>query len=89
MITCVIMINIKIIFFIYLTSLGVKLMVPYDKWKDQTLFLSQISQKALQKTVFPLGDLHKDVVKKIATSIGLEKIAKKKEVSFKSTCMLY
>lgn len=58
---------------------GVKLMLPYDKWKDQTLFLSQIPQKALQKTVFPLGDLHKDVVKKIATSIGLEKIAKKKE----------
>lgn len=56
-------------------------MLPLDQWKDQTLFLSQISQRALQKSVFPLGDILKKDVKKIAESIGLDRIAKKKEVS--------
>ena len=52
-----------------------------DKFKDQTFFLSQIPQWALQKTIFPLGDLEKTKVKQIATEAGLDKIAKKKEVS--------
>lgn len=56
-------------------------MLPLDQWKDQTLFLSQIPQRALQKSVFPLGDILKKDVKKIAESIGLDRIAKKKEVS--------
>ncbi|VDI60297.1 tRNA-specific 2-thiouridylase [Mytilus galloprovincialis] len=61
------------------TSEGIKLMLPLDQWKDQTLFLSQIPQRALQKSVFPLGDILKKDVKKIAESIGLDRIAKKKE----------
>lgn len=51
-----------------------------DTEKDQTFFLSQISQWALQKTIFPLGDLTKTKVKKIAEESGMEKIARKKEV---------
>ncbi|XP_041378075.1 mitochondrial tRNA-specific 2-thiouridylase 1-like [Gigantopelta aegis] len=58
---------------------GVKLLTAVDSAKDQTLFLSQISQDALQRTIFPIGDLTKDVVKKIAVQAGLAKIAERKE----------
>ncbi|XP_070559457.1 mitochondrial tRNA-specific 2-thiouridylase 1-like [Ptychodera flava] len=58
---------------------GVKLLKGKDPLKDQTFFLSQISQKALQKTLFPLGDLTKAEVRDIAMSAGLEKIVKRKE----------
>ncbi|XP_071960145.1 mitochondrial tRNA-specific 2-thiouridylase 1-like [Antedon mediterranea] len=57
----------------------VKLMKPVDTWKDQTFFLSQVRQEALQKVIFPIGDLTKNVVKDIALQAGLEKIVKKKE----------
>ena len=59
---------------------GVRLLKAVDTVKDQTFFLSQISQLALQHTIFPVGDLKKDWVKRIAMEAGLEKIAKKKEV---------
>ena len=58
---------------------NVKLLVAMDRIKDQTFFLSQIPQQALRSTMFPLGHMTKDVVKKLATSIGLERIASKKE----------
>lgn len=61
---------------------GSKLLIPKDWRKDQTLFLSQIPQRALQRTMFPLGDLEKSKVKQIAVECGLEKIAKRREVSF-------
>ena len=64
--------------FIYF--IGVKLLTAVDTIKDQTLFLSQISQDALQKTIFPIGHLTKDVVKKMAVQAGLAKIAERKEV---------
>jgi len=60
-------------------DVGVSLMQAKDKFKDQTFFLSQIPQWALQKTIFPLGNLEKTKVKQIATEAGLDKIAKKKE----------
>ena len=61
-------------------SKNVKLLKAMDSVKDQTFFLSQIPQNALRSTMFPIGSLTKDVVKKIAKSTkGLEKIAKKKE----------
>lgn len=50
-----------------------------DLKKDQTLFLCQVKQKTLQRTMFPLGELTKPVVKKIAIENGLEQIARKKE----------
>jgi tRNA-specific 2-thiouridylase len=56
------------------------LLKAVDHIKDQTFFLSQISQQALQQTLFPVGDLQKDTVKQIAIEAGLEKIAQKKEV---------
>ncbi|XP_064605086.1 mitochondrial tRNA-specific 2-thiouridylase 1-like [Liolophura sinensis] len=58
---------------------GVKLLKAEDTVKDQTLFLSQISQDALRKTLFPVGGLAKSAVKAIAVDAGLKKIARKKE----------
>ncbi|EFA07642.2 mitochondrial tRNA-specific 2-thiouridylase 1 [Tribolium castaneum] len=58
---------------------GVRLLNAVDWFKDQTFFLCQVNQEALQRTMFPLGDLMKPEVKKIARENGLEKIARKKE----------
>lgn len=56
-----------------------KLLIAMDRIKDQTLFLSQIPQEALRNTMFPIGNITKDVVKEISSIIGLEKIAQKRE----------
>ncbi|KAG7454403.1 hypothetical protein MATL_G00259390 [Megalops atlanticus] len=50
-----------------------------DRLKDQTFFLSQISQSALRRTVFPLAGLTKDFVKKIAAEAQFQHVLKKKE----------
>ncbi|KAM8974156.1 mitochondrial tRNA-specific 2-thiouridylase 1 [Pelodytes ibericus] len=57
----------------------VKLLQAADRIKDQTFFLSQISQNALRKTLFPLGGLTKDFVKKIAAEAGFHHVLKRKE----------
>lgn len=49
-----------------------------DSNKDQTYFLCQISQAALQKTVFPIGDIEKPEVRRIAKELDLD-IATKKD----------
>ena len=58
----------------------VQLLRSVDRVKDQTLFLAQISQQSLCRTMFPVGDLVKSVVKEMALTAGLGKIVKKKEV---------
>lgn len=65
---------------LFILSSGARLLRAIDRWKDQTLFLSQIPQKSLQRTMFPIGDLTKDVVKKIASASGFDKIVQKREV---------
>ncbi|CDQ84681.1 unnamed protein product [Oncorhynchus mykiss] len=57
----------------------VRLYQGADRFKDQTFFLSQISQDALRRTVFPLSGLTKDYVKKIAAEAGFQHVLKKKE----------
>ena len=49
-----------------------------DNNKDQTYFLSQLSQEQLQKVMFPLGHLEKPEVRKIAEKANLA-TAKKKD----------
>uniref|UniRef100_A0A674JFM4 Mitochondrial tRNA-specific 2-thiouridylase 1 n=1 Tax=Terrapene triunguis TaxID=2587831 RepID=A0A674JFM4_9SAUR len=58
---------------------AVKLLTGADHLKDQTFFLSQISQDALRRTIFPLGGLTKDFVKKIAAEHGFHHVLKRKE----------
>ncbi|EGW00759.1 Mitochondrial tRNA-specific 2-thiouridylase 1 [Cricetulus griseus] len=57
----------------------VKLLQAADSYKDQTFFLSQVSQDALRRTIFPLGELTKDFVKKIAAENRLHHVLQKKE----------
>jgi tRNA-specific 2-thiouridylase len=42
-----------------------------DKNKDQSYFLCQLTQEQLGRTIFPVGDLTKDEVKKLAAEMGL------------------
>ncbi|CAG2114183.1 unnamed protein product [Medioppia subpectinata] len=57
----------------------VHLLRPKDKRKDQTLFLSQISQTSLKKVMFPLQQLCKSEVKSIAKQNGLTRVAERPE----------
>lgn len=49
-----------------------------DDNKDQTYFLCQISQEALSKTMFPIGEIEKPRVREIALQYDLA-VAKKKD----------
>jgi len=56
-----------------------RLLKAVDRTKDQTFFLSQMPQDALKRTLFPVGELPKPVVKQIAQQAGFSEIAGKKE----------
>ncbi|XP_054263536.1 mitochondrial tRNA-specific 2-thiouridylase 1 [Macrosteles quadrilineatus] len=58
---------------------GVRLLKAVDSFKDQTLFLHQVHQEALQKTMFPLGKFKKAQVKSIARENNLMHVLNKKE----------
>ncbi|XP_007953843.1 mitochondrial tRNA-specific 2-thiouridylase 1 [Orycteropus afer afer] len=60
-------------------NLAVRLLQAADSYKDQTFFLSQVSQDALRRTIFPLGGLTKEFVKKIAAENGLHHVLQRKE----------
>jgi len=47
------------------------LLKAQDGGKDQSYFLHSVSQAALAKTLFPLGELHKDEVRRRAHAAGL------------------
>ncbi len=51
----------------------------YDKNKDQSYFLSQISQKQLSFCLFPLGDIDKTKVREIAHKLNLTSVMDKKD----------
>lgn len=48
-----------------------QLFVGKDKNKDQSYFLYRISEKALHKTLMPIGDYHKPEVRQLADKFGL------------------
>ena len=54
-----------------------KLLKAKDKNKDQTYFLYEIKKNQLNKILFPVGDLEKPEVRKLAKKFGLENAAKK------------
>ncbi|HHX94054.1 MAG TPA: tRNA 2-thiouridine(34) synthase MnmA [Tenericutes bacterium] len=54
-----------------------KLLRGVDKNKDQTYFLSQLSNKQLENILFPIGHLTKEEVRKIAKSYNLKTADKK------------
>jgi tRNA-specific 2-thiouridylase len=59
------------------TSLANKLLKAKDKNKDQTYFLYTIKKQQLSKILFPVGDLEKPEVRKLAKKFGLENAEKK------------
>jgi tRNA-specific 2-thiouridylase len=54
------------------------ILVPEDKNKDQTYFLWRIKREILPKVLFPLGDIPKDEVRRLAKKYDLP-TAKKKD----------
>lgn len=54
-----------------------KLMRPKDLNKDQTYFLARMPREALNKTLFPLGELTKPEVREFAREHGFQNAAKK------------
>ncbi|MBT3173217.1 MAG: tRNA 2-thiouridine(34) synthase MnmA [Lentimicrobiaceae bacterium] len=61
----------------YETKDGVFLATAKDKVKDQTYFLSQITYPQLHKTIFPIGNLPKSDVRKIASEMSLPSATRK------------
>ena len=54
-----------------------RLLKARDKNKDQTYFLYAIKKNQLNKILFPVGNLEKSEVRKLAKKFGLENAAKK------------
>ena len=54
-----------------------ELLTGADTNKDQTYFLWTLTQKQLSKTLFPIGDIEKPEVRKIAKKLGLSTAVKK------------
>ena len=55
----------------------VQLLKGLDPAKDQSYFLHRLTQAQLASTLFPVGELHKTEVRRIADEIGLPNAAKK------------
>lgn len=54
-----------------------ELLKGLDPSKDQSYFLHRLSQAQLAQTLFPVGELHKTEVRRIAAEIGLPNAKKK------------
>ena len=58
-------------------ALGFELLKGVDATKDQSYFLHRLNQVQLARTLFPVGELHKSEVRRIAAEIGLPNAKKK------------
>lgn len=54
-----------------------ELLKGLDASKDQSYFLHRLTQAQLARTLFPVGELHKTEVRRLAAEIGLPNAAKK------------
>ena len=54
-----------------------QLLKGLDPSKDQSYFLHRLNQAQLSRTLFPVGELHKSQVRRIAAEIGLPNAKKK------------
>ena len=59
------------------TNNQTRLLKGNDTQKDQSYFLSQVSEKCLHKSIFPIGDLKKSKVRNIAKRLNLSTHSKK------------
>jgi tRNA-specific 2-thiouridylase len=59
------------------TPQGFQLLKGLDATKDQSYFLHRLNQAQLAKTLFPVGELAKTEVRRLAAQIGLPNAAKK------------
>ena len=50
-----------------------------DPLKDQSYFLWRLGQKELSRTLFPLGEMKKEDIKKYVLSKGFKEKVEKKE----------
>ncbi len=57
------------------TADGTRLLKGTDRQKDQSYFLAMLTETQLSHAVFPLGNLRKTQVKKIASEHGLQPLA--------------
>lgn len=64
----------------YANTDGRNLKKAVDQNKDQTYFLYRISEEAIQHTLFPLGNLYKTDVKRMAAEAGLDNAYKKESM---------
>lgn len=62
----------------YAKAIDGRLFKSYDENKDQTYFLCNITKEQLNKVLFPLDGVNKDVVRNIASKYNL-KVAEKKD----------
>ena len=54
-----------------------ELLKAVDAAKDQSYFLHRLNQSQLSRTLFPLGELHKTEIRRIADELGLPNAKKK------------
>ncbi len=64
----------------YAKTHGDQLLRAADENKDQTYFLYRISKDAISHTIFPIGDMTKPDVKKLAANKGLDNAYKKESM---------
>lgn len=64
----------------YAKTKGGHLFAAADDNKDQTYFLYRVTHEALNKTLFPLGDLTKPQVRQLAKKFGLVTAGKKESM---------